>query len=458
MADQVQESVVHFLCVGMPPELRARLNDVLKEAVETTIPCDLEKLMEDQAHPPAFVICGAPPEGVSTVEVAQALRMQNQAAPIFLVVESTSKHDRKNLMKNGFSDVFFLPLDQQTLERTINEIVSAGKKTARAYRQVKLLDLQEDTKLDFDTYIYMPANKKHIKFSAAGDAIEKTRMEKLKSAKSAPTVEIAQDEMAKFYDYTAARLKAIGSNETMSETQRQEKMHGAVRELVSGLFNDAATGTDSGKQAIEDCQKIVKSFVTADTGKGGWYERFITSTGNNVDTYSHASNVCTYGALFAMAVGCKNVADVSLAGLLHDIGMAKVPYEIQSKDSTLWTPQEKELWEKHPEFAVDIIKERKMVVSELVHKIILQHHENFNGTGFPKRLIGDRICQEAQILALADRFDELTKIVPGKAAFSPVEAINMLYKTAMTNASQQFIDPALFKRILTLFPGEKAAA
>ena len=66
------------------------------------------------------------------------------------------------------------------------------------------------------------------------------------------------------------------------------------------------------------------------------------------------------------------------------------------------------IYEKHVDYTLDVIKEKKLILSDLVRKIIYQHHEKYNGMGYPRQLSGDRICIEAQVLSLADKFDYMT--------------------------------------------------
>jgi HD-GYP domain-containing protein (c-di-GMP phosphodiesterase class II) len=153
-----------------------------------------------------------------------------------------------------------------------------------------------------------------------------------------------------------------------------------------------------------------------------------------------------------------NSGDLGLAGLLHDIGLANVPPEILEVPEEERTPEEQAEYEKHPEHAINLIQSRKLVISGLIHRIIIQHHERYNGTGYPKNLSGQKICTEAQILAIADRFDELTALVEGKPRLSPLEAIMELKKCISTNPSECEFDPVLFENIMKLFPKDENEA
>jgi len=145
-----------------------------------------------------------------------------------------------------------------------------------------------------------------------------------------------------------------------------------------------------------------------------------------------------------------------LAGLLHDIGIAELPAEIQVLDPEQMSPEQLETYKKHPEISVELIKSRKIVVPEIVTKAILQHHELYNGTGYPNGYFGDRICKEAQVLALADRFDYMTRLKEGQPLMTPHQAVSQLRSLQVSDPSNIRYNPELLTQLLQLFPEPSA--
>jgi putative nucleotidyltransferase with HDIG domain len=437
------------LLAGLSEEVKHGLEDLLAgcELVATSL--SLETLMDLPDVEPMLVLTGDPADAKDLAEVAQALRMRFQETAIFYACGQREGYNRKLQVKNGFTDAFLLPMDLSSLRTAVEEALS-GAGVGKSFRSVKLVDIQPDTVLAFDTYVHLPANNKHIRYSAAGDSLDADRLERLKAGKGC-SVKVSTDQIQDFYRYTATQLRALGCSEGLGATERRERMQSAVRDLLTGIFKDNAqeSGFAQGGVWVKDCQEIVKLYV-ADGKKDDWYNRLLTLTSEKSDGYSHSANVASFAALFSMGLGIGNPEELAMAGFLHDIGMVDVPAELQAKDEETLSEEEAKVVHKHVESGLEIIRARKLTVPEKVLKAISQHHERFCGTGYPKGLAGNRIAPEAQILALADAFDSLTSLQPGRAPLGPREAIQLLCEKASQDATKVVVDPELLKKALTL--------
>jgi len=137
------------------------------------------------------------------------------------------------------------------------------------------------------------------------------------------------------------------------------------------------------------------------------------------------------------------------AARLHDIGKIGIPEFVLLKPGPL-TPEEREAIEKHPEFGVEMLKPGAKVAFEpLVYHVLLHHHERWDGRGYPKRLAGHEIPEEARIVGLADAYEAMTAGRPYRKAKTPEEALKEIQELS----GIQF-DPRLVEAFTELWKGD----
>jgi putative nucleotidyltransferase with HDIG domain len=138
---------------------------------------------------------------------------------------------------------------------------------------------------------------------------------------------------------------------------------------------------------------------------------------------AHAVNVAVYSIFFALKLGFKDqeLIDIGLGSILHDIGKMNTP------DHLVWK-QESELSEErniitsHPDFGLTILRSARMLSSS-VKKIISDHHENFDGSGYPKGISSDDIHDMVKIVSICNYYDFLVTSTPMKKGVHPREAM-----------------------------------
>ncbi len=161
-------------------------------------------------------------------------------------------------------------------------------------------------------------------------------------------------------------------------------------------------------------------------------------------TYKHSVDVGTMSAVLAKSMGESNrfVHDVTLSGLLHDVGKEKIPNEVINKPAKL-TPEEYEIIKTHPVHGYRLLMQTNEIAED-IRQGILNHHENIDGTGYPRGLMGDEIGKMGQIISIVDVYDALVTKRPYKDAKTPAQAIEIMF--TMSNK----FDMNLFKAFLAV--------
>lgn len=146
-------------------------------------------------------------------------------------------------------------------------------------------------------------------------------------------------------------------------------------------------------------------------------------------TEGHLWRLASYGEQLAIAAGLslEQSRAVRYGGILHDIGKIGVDDAILRKPGSL-TPEEYAQIKQHPEFGARIVA--PMRFAREVQPIILAHHEQWNGRGYPYGLRGEEIPVGARIIAIVDAYDAMTTDRPYRQAVSKAEALQRLCQGA----------------------------
>ena len=167
-------------------------------------------------------------------------------------------------------------------------------------------------------------------------------------------------------------------------------------------------------------------------------------------TYEHSLNVAIAAVTcgIGMELNNKQLRELALAAMFHDIGKECIPLEILDKPGPL-TPEERAIINCHPVFGYEMLKERNEFPST-VRVSILQHHENDDGTGYPGGLHSDQIYLYARIIHVADVFDALLSRRAYKEEYSALETIEYL----MANCDRMFNYKVVttFLNYVTVYP------
>ncbi|NLK63228.1 MAG: HD domain-containing protein [Fusobacteria bacterium] len=143
---------------------------------------------------------------------------------------------------------------------------------------------------------------------------------------------------------------------------------------------------------------------------------------DNTKYYRHAINTCAFSLLVALAMELpeEEAINIGIAALLHDIGLCEMPAIVFKRTENL-TSQEEALWKEHTNYGYYAMREAG--ISEKISKMVMHHHEHWDGSGFPMNLEGENIPLGSRIIAICQTFDELISI----KQLPHYEAIEYLY-------------------------------
>lgn len=198
--------------------------------------------------------------------------------------------------------------------------------------------------------------------------------------------------------------------------------------------------TEGLEQIAETAQNIITDILEEEEV----VEKVYDVKERSADIYEHSLQVCTIATLISLKLGLtkKQVYDISVASLIHDLGLRYLVVRYEDQDINLLPAKEQEEYKKHPIYAYTAIKNETWL-SDNAKEIVLNHHERKDKTGYP--LGTDLVSRMTQIVGVCDEFDELICGI-GKARVRVHEAINNIrnysgiwYDTDIVTAFLQLI-------------------
>ncbi len=151
----------------------------------------------------------------------------------------------------------------------------------------------------------------------------------------------------------------------------------------------------------------------------------------DTDTGEHIARMSQYSKLLALEFGMgeQQAELLRQAAPMHDVGKIGIPDAILLKPGRL-TPDEFDHMKQHAAIGAQILANSPSPLLQLAHKLAIEHHEKWDGSGYPNGLKGEQISVEGRIVAIADVFDALTSKRPYKEAWGVEEALEHMQAQA----------------------------
>ncbi|MCC7117339.1 MAG: HD domain-containing protein [Anaerolineales bacterium] len=250
------------------------------------------------------------------------------------------------------------------------------------------------------------------------------------------------------YAHFIQDLLSLIKNKTFFENsvERLDKNNNKLFLVLSGKVSPGQEKT--WKQIIVSILDITKLkqaeldlAAAYDTTLEGWARALELK---DKETEGHSRRVIESTVSLAKSLGCtaQALADIRRGAILHDIGKMAIPDNILKKNGPL-TDKERKIIEGHPQVAYDLLKDIPHLKNAL--EIPYNHHEKWDGSGYPRGLKGAEIPLAARIFALIDVWDALSHDRPYRAAWAKEEVIAYI-----RSESGKHFDPQITEIFLEL--------
>ncbi len=245
-------------------------------------------------------------------------------------------------------------------------------------------------------------------------------------------------------------LKSLGVVEGAADVEKAAVIKDSAIQYLESLFDEGHEFSNEVlDEAIQGCRDSVESMVDViqDYSIVEVQNLIADLSFHDFYTYDHSINVAMYSISILKALkpdaGRFELLMAGMGGLLHDLGKVKIDTRIINNPGKL-SEDDFQVIKKHPEYGMELLNEHQCSHDEinfdLIKRVIGEHHENFNGTGYPNRLKGKEISVLARITAIADFYDAITTKRSYHEVLPTADAIEV-----MARSVGRKIDPKIFE-------------
>lgn len=234
---------------------------------------------------------------------------------------------------------------------------------------------------------------------------------------------------------------------TVQEMSGALQIHHEAHQTIKGVMADVRLGRYS---ELENVEPAIQGIVDSIFRNSGALIQLGGLRTKDQYTFSHSVSVGALLTAFArtLKLGSDITRQIGIGGMLHDIGKMCVPDAVLNKPGRL-TDSEFDEMKQHVRYGVDILLKVSWI-PPISLQVTAQHHERYDGSGYPARLKGNQISQFGQMAAIVDVYDAITSTRVYHTAMELVMAIRKIQEWSEQYFNEELV--AHFIRSVGIFP------
>ncbi len=290
---------------------------------------------------------------------------------------------------------------------------------------ISINEFMAGTKIPVDVFVRLSEDR-YVCLARQGQVTQKDQLAKYKD-REVSYLWVRKSEYGKVTLQTVAIAGVVVTKDNINFKTKSNLVSAAAKSVFNqfshlGLdlevYQNAKMVTEVTVALVEN-HKDLSALIEAVTTSSDWL-------------LNHSMAVSALSVMMGIQIGWEKkvtLEKLALGGLLHDIGLRRIPKEILNKPMAQMTPEEADLYENHPFKGMQMMLSLGIVPDDIV-SIVYEHHENSMGQGYPQRIRDIKIHPLAKIVGLADQFCDLIMINPNLPVVkSPREALMYIEHT-----------------------------
>ncbi len=379
----------------------------------------------------------------SALQVLKFIKINLSAQRVILILESNLPIDNEEisvdkLIKLGATEVLIKPFAfevlAETLEghQTLGDLVSSlpkregvseeveVKASDDEFVEIKIEEFYSSKAVLFNVFIKLSSGR-YVKILHAGDSFQKDRIDKYKKEKNIDCLYFQKPDRRKYIQFTNRLAKKLIKNEAVPSSNKVNMLKNVSEKFVEETF---AVGLKP--QVVQQGKEICINVYNMVEKQDDLYKVLRDYQDFDPNAFTHAYLVTLFTSSIIKQFDWQSkttIETTALACMFHDIGKTQLPEAIRDKKRHELNDEELEVYKTHSTLGAGMV-DGHIMMNHSVKQIILQHHEYYDGTGFPTGIRGNRIVTLANIVCLANDFVGIIM----RDSIKPVEALKVLLK------------------------------
>lgn len=263
----------------------------------------------------------------------------------------------------------------------------------------------------------------------------------------APTSAEVQHELDNEMEQVAEQVAGAPRASTHEEVSRALKIHSEANQIMRNIMNDVRLGKQVHVEQIEPMVDKMASSILRNSGAMISLNRI-----KNKDeyTFQHSVSVATLLIAFCRGLGLdvETIRQAGIGGMVHDVGKMQTPDRILNKPGKL-TDEEFTVMRHHVVASREILEVTPNISQTALH-VAAQHHERYDGSGYPNRLKGEEISRIGQMAAIIDVYDAITSDRVYHKGMAPTEALRKMFEWSKFHFNPELVHA--FARVVGIYP------
>jgi putative nucleotidyltransferase with HDIG domain len=280
--------------------------------------------------------------------------------------------------------------------------------------KVRINTLIASKPIDFNLYVRVGGQ--NILYLREGDHLTQEKVSQLSIKDSGNHFYVGEMDRQKYRNY----VRELIMSDLVDVRQKALILRESSMTIMEELFEDPDVS-----KALEHSRPIVSDFIGLMEAEPTAMSHLISLSGHDFYTYNHSLDVAIYSLGLAETLGFnkKELEEMGLGAIFHDIGKRQVSLDILTKNGPLNDAEWAQM-QKHPQYGLLILNAEN--VSDAVKAACFEHHESWAGNGYPQQISKQEIHPFGRIVAITDTYDAMTTQRSYNIPMTPMDALTMM--------------------------------